>query len=159
MGAARGRGRGGARGRGRGAGHHNTNLPSTQASSPGSPPSQDLEIGKYYWFKKGSPGAAGPDKHFGGQVKSLESGRITWEWMDPHVRSKTAVAQQNSLDPVPTLITPVQMEQLLMDASLNQRQVDDIIITNNQAPAPGLGSSHPEIFSFAGFSDTENRGQ
>jgi hypothetical protein len=47
------------------------------------------------------------------------------------------------------------MEQLLMDASLNQRQVDDIIITNNQAPAPGLGSSHPEIFSFAGFSNTE----
>ena len=77
--------------------------------------------------------------------------------MDPHVRSKTAGAQHNSLHPVPALITPVQMEQLLMDASLNQRQVDDIIITNNQAPAPGLGSSHPEIFSFAGFSDTENR--
>ncbi len=54
------------------------------------------------------------------------------------------------MNPIPALITPAPLEQLLMDASLNQRQVDDIITTNHHAPAPGLGSSHPEILSFAG---------
>ena len=77
--------------------------------------------------------------------------------MDPHCRSKTAGAQQNSLNPPPALITPTQLEQLFLDASLNQRQVSDIIVTNNQAPAPGLGSNHPKILSFASFSNTEKR--
>ncbi len=66
-GAARGRGRCGEGRRGRGAGHHNISPPSTLASSPCSLPSQELEIGKYYWFKKGPPGAAGL-KYFGVQV-------------------------------------------------------------------------------------------